>query len=354
MSKYTSESSPIISVVLPVFNAEKYVSEAVASILSQTFSDFELIIINDGSSDGTLSVLQRHAEKDSRIRLVSRENRGVVASMNEGIQLSRGKWIARMDSDDISLPYRFERQLQLLAKTDSDICGGWVKLFGALESHVLKFPHSDEAIKTTILFESPFAHPTVMMKTNLLRQMQYDESYRKGSEDYDLWERAAQEGLRMTNVPEVVLLYRQHKAQMTSILLNDNQALAQNVRRRYWSFISKSIPLDKGWIDEVLKIREPIISTINIDYVGLAFASLLQHSDRKVYPVIFDQMAKLYFRIASVCPNVVANWDEVNKKYIGRSSFKVKLKLFLIRFFRIHPNSLSYIRLRNFYFTFKR
>lgn len=94
---------PLVSVVLPVFNAEKYISEAVASILAQSFTNFELIVINDGSTDNTLNILKSY-QVDSRVILISRENRGLVESLNEGIDLASGEWVARMDADDIALP----------------------------------------------------------------------------------------------------------------------------------------------------------------------------------------------------------------------------------------------------------
>ena len=163
--------APLISVVLPVFNAQLYVGEAVRSILAQTFVDFELIIINDGSTDGTLPILQSFILRDARVRLISRENLGLVATLNEGIQIARGIWIARMDADDIAEPIRFERQLEWLKQTDADICGSWIKYFGTSDRRVLQHPESDEAIKAEMLFGSPFAHSTVMMKTALVSQL---------------------------------------------------------------------------------------------------------------------------------------------------------------------------------------
>ena len=124
------QKSPLISVILPVYNAEKYLAEAIDSILNQTFTDFEFIIINDGSTDNSLSILQSYQTQDSRIRLFSRENKGIVMTMNEGIDLARGEWLARMDADDIAMPSRFERQLQHLKETSADICGAWIEFFG--------------------------------------------------------------------------------------------------------------------------------------------------------------------------------------------------------------------------------
>jgi glycosyltransferase involved in cell wall biosynthesis len=221
--------SPSISVVLPVYNGEKYIAEALDSILSQTFTDFELIVINDGSRDDSLKILQEYQQKDSRIFVLSRENKGAVTSQNEGIALARGTWIARMDHDDIALPHRFERQLQQLEQTGADICGSWVQFFGTADKRILKHPETDEAIKVALLFGSAFAHPTVMMRTAFAKQLLYNTCFEK-CDDYDLWERAARAGWVMTNVPEVLLRYRLHESQISTKSAHEQQRLTQIVR----------------------------------------------------------------------------------------------------------------------------
>ena len=109
-----SSTNPLISVCMAVYNAERYVAEAVESILNQTFGDFEFLILDDGSTDGSLDILRRYAERDPRIRLTSRPNQGLVASLNELVDQARGEFIARMDADDVSLPERFQREVDYL------------------------------------------------------------------------------------------------------------------------------------------------------------------------------------------------------------------------------------------------
>lgn len=190
---YDCPRHPLISVVLPVYNAGEFMREAVHSILAQTCSDFELIALNDGSTDGSQKILEDFRKLDPRIRLISRENRGLAETLNEGIDLARGKWIARMDADDIALPQRFARQLQWLEETGADICGSWIKLFGTPDGRILKHAQTDEAVKMELLFGAPFAHPSVMMKRDAARQLGYDKSWEK-CEDYDLWERRRARG----------------------------------------------------------------------------------------------------------------------------------------------------------------
>jgi glycosyltransferase involved in cell wall biosynthesis len=117
-------SEPAISVLMPVYNTERYVAEAVESILAQTFRNFEFLIIDDGSTDRSLSILKRYAERDPRIYLVSRPNTGYVIALNEMLAMARGEFIARIDADDIALPERFEVQVAYLREHPEVVCLG--------------------------------------------------------------------------------------------------------------------------------------------------------------------------------------------------------------------------------------
>jgi len=113
-----------VSIVMSVYNAQKYLDEAIESILNQTYSNFEFIIINDGSTDKSLEIIENYAKKDSRIIVINRENKGLIYSLNEGIRKANGKYIARMDADDISLPQRLEKQVEFMEKNKNiGICG---------------------------------------------------------------------------------------------------------------------------------------------------------------------------------------------------------------------------------------
>lgn len=347
------KTKPKISVVLPVFNAQKYVGNAVRSILSQSFTNFELIVINDGSSDGTTAILSEFQKQDSRLILISRDNKGLVASLNEGVDLARGEWIARMDADDIALPQRFERQLQWLEQTGADICGSWIQLFGTADKRIIKHSQTDGAIKMELLFGSPFAHPTVMMRSELVRNLRYDSVWEK-AEDYDLWERAARSGWKMTNVPEVLLQYRQHETQISTAASTKQHQLTQLIQRRYWSYVFDEMGLNKVWIDEVLKLREPTTLNPDMNYVDLAFTELLNKSQGEARAIIFDHATRLYFRVAGICPNVVSRWAKLNKNYGNGFAMTVKAKLWILSVFHIDPNSRLFHHLKKLYFYFIR
>lgn len=347
------KKSPAISVALPVYNGERYLAEAIDSILAQTFTDFELIIIDDGSTDASLNILRRYEKRDARIRLISRENRNLVATLNEIIDLARGRWIARMDQDDIALPHRFERQLEWLNQVEGDICGSGVEYFGTSDRRILKHPKTNEAINMALLFGCSFAHPTVMMRTDLVRQLRYDDAWEK-CEDYDLWERASQVGWKMSNLPEVLLLYRQHEGQISTVTSLKQQELTQKIRRRHWEFVFNSMKLNKDWIDEVLKLREPSPKKANMDMVDLAFFELLKRNQGEAQAAIFDHATRLYFRAAANCPDVTMRWHKLNQQFGSQFSLGIILKLWLLSTFRLGAEGKVFQNLKRIYFKINR
>ena len=219
----------LLSVVLPVYNGEKYLQEAIDSILAQTYKYFEFIILNDGSTDRTEEIILSYA--DDRIRYVKNErNLQIVATLNKGIDLVQGEYIVRMDADDISHPERFKKQLSFMeSHLDIDVCGSHVKPFGQGQGHFWMYPTSPEALKVELLFCSPLAHPSVIIRKSFFEHNKYSEAYQK-AEDYYLW---ASNKLNHSyaNIPEVLLFYRIHD-QQTATTHNDSQLELSN-RIRY-------------------------------------------------------------------------------------------------------------------------
>lgn len=207
--KLSKDTAPVISVILPVYNTEAYVREAVQSILNQTYTQFELIIINDASTDGTLQVLQSF--NDSRIKVITNQtNEKVVRCLNKGLDLARGQYIARMDADDIAMPQRFEKQLNAFGNDPSlDVCATWAKAFQNEEHGFIPHPDHDD-LKASLLFHNVIIHPTVMFrkKTFDKYQVRYEETF-TNAEDYGLWT-AVIDKMRFAVVPQVLLMYRIH------------------------------------------------------------------------------------------------------------------------------------------------
>lgn len=208
---------PLVTVILPVYNAETHLAEAVNSILSQTYNNFKLLAIDDGSNDHSLSILQTAQQKDNRVQIITRPNRGLIATLNEGIDLAEGKYIARMDADDISLPKRLEKQVQLLeSQSDVGICGCMYKFTGASNDNVHVYLKHDY-IATRLLFGVPFAHPSVMFRKSLFDEnnLRYSSNYIH-CEDYELWTRCIKL-TKFSNVEEHLFLYRIHDSQISVV-----------------------------------------------------------------------------------------------------------------------------------------
>jgi glycosyltransferase involved in cell wall biosynthesis len=205
---------PAVSVVMPVFNAAATLDEAVNSILNQTFYDFELIAVDDGSSDHSLSILKKLAQRDARIRIISRPNTGISGALNDGIAQAHAPLIARMDSDDISLPTRFEKQVAYLHEHPEVLAVGTrvllVEPYGSpLYENQPETEH--DKITTELLRGIGWAivHPTAMMRTAAVRQIGGYRTDRVPIEDLDLFLRLGEIGT-LANLPQTLLHYRQH------------------------------------------------------------------------------------------------------------------------------------------------
>lgn len=340
--------TPLVSVVLPVYNGEKYLMEAINSILAQTFENFELIIIDDGSADNSRQILRSYERLDPRVRVLVRENRGLVTTLNESIDMARGEWIARMDQDDIALPHRLERQLKWLKTSQADIAGSWVQRFGTSDKRVLKLCQTDEAIKMEMLFCSPFAHPAVMMRTELVKQLRYDITCEK-AEDYDLWERAAEAGWKMTNVQEVLLLYRVHAAQISTKTALQQQLVSLQIQRRYWEHVCKLNRLSRQGIEDVLKTRVHSESRPDMDLVDAMFVELLQRSHGEAREVIIKHLTRLYCRVAADCPDIVLRWEKFFSNLRWHESLPTKISLWVLSQFHIQIDSKMLKQLKKFY-----
>ena len=223
---------PPISVILPVHNGGRYLAAAVASVLTQTCRDFELIAIDDGSPDSSAAVLTGFAAADPRVRVVSRPNRGLVSTLNEAIDLAGGRYLARMDADDLCLPERFAKQLAHLdAHPDCVLVGSRVLVVDPAGLPIKELGHqaTHDAIDAAHLGCGwPVVHPAVMMRTDAVRRVGcYREQY-DTLEDLDLFLRLAEVG-RLANLPDVLLHYRQHFASVTHTRAARQQQVRQAI-----------------------------------------------------------------------------------------------------------------------------
>lgn len=216
---------PAISVIMPVYNAGNHLRAAIESILHQTFTDFEFLIFNDGSTDNSKEIILSY--QDNRISFYDAEtNEGYTKKLNAGLEIAAGKYIARMDSDDVSLPGRFEAQYNFMeANPEIAMCGTFFDFIGG-SNGIRNFnwvsQTEPDLIKINLLFDCGICHPTVMIRNAILRDhpIRYDESY-EPSEDYELWIRLAGK-FKLANLHEKLLRYRISEEQVSN-KKNDRQ-----------------------------------------------------------------------------------------------------------------------------------
>jgi glycosyltransferase involved in cell wall biosynthesis len=198
---------------MPVCNAEQYLTESIESILSQTLSDFEFVIIDDGSTDRSPEILEEYARRDARIRLIRRENLGLNTTLSELIGLARGELLARMDADDIALPQRFERQVAFLgAHPEVVVVGSRIAVIDPDGDELMEMCHEEsheEIDRANLMCKGgTISHPAVMMRASAVRGIGGYRTNFYFSADTDLWLRIAEVG-RLHNIQEILLKYRQ-------------------------------------------------------------------------------------------------------------------------------------------------
>ncbi|PSU82830.1 glycosyl transferase [Photobacterium kishitanii] len=237
-------SSPLVSILLPVYNGGEYIEEAIDSIISQTYKNFELIVINDGSNDNTRDLLDNYISFKN-IKIYHTENQGIIKSLNYALSLADGEYIARMDADDIAYEDRISKQVSFLNENkDVWLCGSQVELIGTI-SGISNLPINADLCRIKALFSTPVYHPTVMFRRN---NIIYDINY-KDAEDYKFWTDILLLG-EIKNINDVLLKYRTHENQISK-LNNFNQ-------------VRKQIDISKRML-----MREMSITDANIPYIKL-------------------------------------------------------------------------------------
>ena len=229
---------PLISVVMPVWNGERYLREAVDSILAQTISDFELIVIDDGSMDSTPDIIEDYCRRDKRVRRIRLDHEGIVVALNRGVQESRADWIARMDCDDIAHPRRLEKQWRELHRhPEAVLCHTNTQTFGA--SGVGKpqhFPRTKQMLLIRMCLHCAVSHPTVLFSKRAFMDAGGYRLEERHAEDYALWQRMLPLG-GVTGLPERLLKFRVHKDSISKKASSIQMPLALLIRERFVSMV---------------------------------------------------------------------------------------------------------------------
>jgi len=237
---------------MSVYNGEKYLKKSIDSILGQSYPNYEYIIVNDGSNDNTKSILE--SISDSRIKIIHQDNIGLTASLNKGILLSKGEYIARQDADDISLVDRLEKQVEYFENNKDYVLAGTNSyLINEINEHIgiYQLPRTDTEIRWTILFRNPFCHSTIMIRGNILRnnQILYNEDL-KTAQDFDFLYRIIKYG-KTENMEIPLVEYRVHPDQMGKLYNSEQQKNALLISKMNLANIGFNLSED-----EVIKLRK--------------------------------------------------------------------------------------------------
>jgi len=235
---------PAVSIILPAYNCEKYIAKAIESVLHQSFNDFELIIINDGSSDNTESIILSFS--DLRIVYLKNEsNSGLIFTLNKAIEIAGGKYIARMDADDICLPTRLEKQKKYLDEhLETTMVATTIGFIDKNENNKEIWPLdrkiiSQNAIRNKMPFENCIAHPSIMIRAAVLKELKYDQQ-QVNIEDYDLWLRLLSRDHVISKIDESLLLYRIHNESVTNLYLKKKNFFFKHLKMKR-IFLAKEI-----------------------------------------------------------------------------------------------------------------
>lgn len=294
---------PEITVLMSVYNGERFLMEAIESILNQTYRDFEFLIINDGSTDSSREIILSY--NDPRIRLIDNEqNMGLTRSLNKGLRLARGNYIARMDADDISMPERLERQLGFMERNpDIGLLGSWIEaidIYGNI-LYKLKLPETDAYIKWTLLFENCIVHSSAFYKRDLSMKLDgYNEQFKR-AQDYDLWSKMSFV-TSIYQIPEVLLKLRDSSDSQKTCYIQDQEKTVRHVLKYSLSkTLGRDIPLEQ--INEFRRaLKGEKIDDINnvlslILYVFKLFRSNVELSKEEktlIYSNFFARIFNIY------------------------------------------------------------
>ncbi len=236
--------TPKISVIMSVYNGEDYLAETIESVINQTFTDWELIIINDCSTDSTGEILESFSKRDERVKVHTNEvNLRLPASLNKAISLCTGKYIARMDADDICLPERLEKQYAFMEENEDvslSSCRFMTLKNGVVSSGGCGGRCDFDSLKAMLLVTNPILHPGVIAKAEVMKEFKYDTSF-TCTEDLELWTRMASANNKIQILPEYLLMYRLHDKQITSTTLERQHNEVLKIQNKYYNAVLETM-----------------------------------------------------------------------------------------------------------------
>ena len=335
---------PTISVIMPVYNGAQFLREAIVSVINQSFTDFEFIIINDGSTDDSARIIREYEQQESRIKFINQsKNSGLIEVLNLGLSLAKGKYIARMDADDISLPNRFEIQYKfLVTHVEIGVVGSNVHFIDSSGRRTSNFvnnprlPQTPNQINWSLCFSCCLMHPTIMARRELLIDAGGYNKLAKHAEDYDLWVRMSAT-TKFYNLPQKLLLLRRHKTNITVVHIDTTLANSRRISQNHLShFLDYEISYDllavfwkHGSIDKeltprIIKIYEDLLNVFRFNFLLNSEETRFIKKDivRRIVELLFQGNTRFQDYKALLIYAGRLNLAEVCKNY-----FKIKIRI---------------------------
>lgn len=309
-----------VSVILPIYNASTYLKECIDSLINQTYSNIEIIAINDGSTDESVKIIEQYMKKDNRIKLYNNEkNMKLIYTLNKGLSLSSGDYIARMDSDDICRLNRIEKQVEFMEKNkDIQLCGSKIKAFGDIDKPWTwgKSYKNIGQLNVDLIFDNVIAHPSVMIRGDFIRtkNLEYSTEY-IDAEDYELWSRISYEG-KIYNIDEVLLDYRVSGNSITatkqeSMIKSKKKVIKRNLNRFKINLSGNEKKIidyliDEDWNvlnDNILTLRKVFIKMIEFNDKNTLYDSkyLNYKLERKLLKAFLTKNKNIFKYIFNIC-----------------------------------------------------
>ncbi|MBQ4516013.1 MAG: glycosyltransferase [Clostridia bacterium] len=288
---------PDISVIMSVYNGETYLKEAIESVINQTFKNWELIIINDCSTDSTAEILAEFEARDERIKVHPNEvNLKLPTSLNKAISLSEGKYIARMDADDICLPDRFCKQFKFMEENPDvalSSCRFLTVKNGVYASGGAGGRCDNKALRAMLLVSNPILHPGVIAKAEVMKKLNYDTTL-TCTEDLELWTKMAMENQKMAILPECLLIYRLHDKQITSTTLERQHTEVLKIQQKYYGTLLKVMDEEmQNFYISGIYFRENTDINKFLEYAKWLKSNAVKNFDKKdINYVLFEILAE--------------------------------------------------------------
>jgi len=329
---------PLVSVVMSVYNAEPYVAEAIASILAQTYRDFEFIIVDGGSTDGSDAVVRRFAARDARIRPVYLPTCGLSHALNVGLALVRGEWVAYMEADNVALPERFAIQMEWMRRTGVEIGGSLAKIFGG-EERPFWFPETHAAIQRELIFNCAMLQTTMMMRADIAQKHPFDED--TVFQDYEMWTRLAPH-YRMGNQPQVLVKYRRHPGQASIVKAARIKEEQRKYRHRYFhTLFPDATAEDYGALNRVVE-KEASPTLVEVARAGEWLARLAQTPDNFLRQRMANRWQAACRRSARLGPACYRLYRQVAPQFGAVSDERIDQTLRLLCVLRLSSGSRVY------------